>query len=45
MLGLQKKSKKKLKAFNTSAHLNLLYMHQFSWRMATIQMRLMLHRE
>lgn len=34
-----------MKAFNTLAHLNLLYMHQFSWRMATVQMRLMLHRE
>jgi len=44
MLGLGKKVKKKFKAFNTLAHLNLLYMHRFSWRMATVQMRLMLHR-
>lgn len=42
MLGLGKSSKK---AFNTLAHLNLLYMHRFSWRMATIQMRLMFPRE
>lgn len=39
------KKSKKFKAFNTLAHLNLLYMHRFSWRMATVQMRLMLNRE
>ncbi len=44
MPGLEK-SPKKFKAFNTLAHLNLLYMHWFSWRMATVQMRLMLHNE
>lgn len=47
MLGLEEKVRKvkKIKAFNTLAHLNLLYMHRLSWRMATIQMRLMFHGE
>lgn len=43
--GKRKKKSQKFKAFNTLAHLNLLYMHRFSWRMATVQMRLMLHGE